>query len=187
MKQRDTVRIIVDRDDGKVLVIEHGDDPKRIGLPGGGIESGETPAEAAARELFEETGIVAGELSPTLVLTDERGHTHLFHCLEPGPGSRIRASAEGSLRWADVAELTEGRHGAFYRRLFEALRTQVYAEDAEFIARAFHETYESLAPSHGYETRKSSRVPWEQVPDNNKTLMIATVQALLDAGVIEPG
>ena len=45
----------------------------------------------------------------------------------------------------------------------------------EQMARAFHETYERLAPSFGYETRKASAAPWEQVPENNRKLMIATV------------
>lgn len=43
----------------------------------------------------------------------------------------------------------------------------------EDVARLFHETYERLAPEHGYQTRKASAVPWEDVPDNNKSLMIA--------------
>jgi hypothetical protein len=52
------------------------------------------------------------------------------------------------------------------------------------IARAFHEAYERLAPSHGYKTREASAVPWEDVPSGNKGLMVATVGALLDEGVI---
>lgn len=57
---------------------------------------------------------------------------------------------------------------------------------AEAIARAFHQTYERLAPVHAYRTRKASAVPWEDVPGNNRALMIATVGALLDDGVISP-
>lgn len=53
--------------------------------------------------------------------------------------------------------------------------------DPEAVARAFHETYERLAPSHGYETRKASAVPWEQVPANNRALMTAV------AGEVAPG
>jgi hypothetical protein len=55
---------------------------------------------------------------------------------------------------------------------------------AERVARAFHETYERLAPEHGYRTRKASAVPWLEVPESNRALMVATVQALMDEGVI---
>ena len=48
---------------------------------------------------------------------------------------------------------------------------------AEDLARAFHETYERLAPEFGYETRRESAVPWEDVPENNKNLMIACWRA----------
>jgi hypothetical protein len=58
---------------------------------------------------------------------------------------------------------------------------------AELIAGAFHATYETLAPEHKYETREASAVPWADVPEDNKALMIATVQLLLDTGVIVPG
>lgn len=55
------------------------------------------------------------------------------------------------------------------------------------IARAFHYTYERLAPEHGYETRKESSVPWHDVPENNRALMVATVRSLLRDGTIIPG
>jgi len=51
--------------------------------------------------------------------------------------------------------------------------------DAEALARMFHETYERLAPSFGYETRKDSAVPWEDVPEKNKKLMIAVAGEIL--------
>lgn len=49
----------------------------------------------------------------------------------------------------------------------------------EDVARAFHEAYESLAPSFGYKTRDASAVPWEDVPENNKALMVATIRNVL--------
>lgn len=44
---------------------------------------------------------------------------------------------------------------------------------AEALARLFHEAYERLAPEHGYETRRESAVPWEDVPERNRALMVA--------------
>ena len=52
-------------------------------------------------------------------------------------------------------------------------------ERAETVARQFHETYERLAPQFGYKTSEASAVPWEDVPEQNKELMIATVDAML--------
>jgi hypothetical protein len=58
-------------------------------------------------------------------------------------------------------------------------------DDAERVARVFHEVYEHLAPTYGYETRKASARPWHEVPADNRELMIATAAALLSRGVIE--
>lgn len=52
-------------------------------------------------------------------------------------------------------------------------------DDAETLARAFHEAYERLAPSFGYETRKASAKPWNDVPEDNRRLMIAVCAELL--------
>ncbi len=59
--------LLVDRS-GAVL-LQHRDgntsvSPNQWSLPGGRIEPGETPEEAARRELLEETGLTAGDLEP---------------------------------------------------------------------------------------------------------------------------
>ena len=58
--------------------------------------------------------------------------------------------------------------------------------NAETVARLFHETYERLAPEFAYETRERSRVPWPDVPENNRALMVAVVEELIERGVIRP-
>lgn len=55
----------------------------------------------------------------------------------------------------------------------------------ELVARAFHEAYEELAPSFGYETRRESAKPWTEVPERNRNLMVAVVKRLLDNDTIE--
>lgn len=49
----------------------------------------------------------------------------------------------------------------------------------EALAQRFHETYERLASQYSYETRKASAVPWQDVPTNNKSLMIAVAADVL--------
>jgi len=54
----------------------------------------------------------------------------------------------------------------------------ILPNEAENIARLFHENYERLASDFGYVTRKESAVTW---PPPNAALMVATVDAVLDA------
>ena len=49
-------------------------------------------------------------------------------------------------------------------------------EMATQIAEAFHYHYENLAPEFAYTTRQESAVPWQEVPESNRALMVATVQ-----------
>jgi len=56
----------------------------------------------------------------------------------------------------------------------------------EKIAKSFHTYYELLAPLHGYETKKSSRVPWDELPAPLADMMIATVVAVCESeGVVD--
>lgn len=57
---------------------------------------------------------------------------------------------------------------------------------AEELARRFHDEYERLAPEFGYETRPESAVPWDQVPENNRALMVAVCETILTEEAISP-
>lgn len=67
-EHRATGRVLVSNSAGQYLLLLTHFDPE-VGLPprwltpGGGIDAGETPRQAAARELFEETGLVVDESS----------------------------------------------------------------------------------------------------------------------------
>ena len=51
----------------------------------------------------------------------------------------------------------------------------------EQLAEFFHSTYERLAPAFGWRTKKGCNVPFAQLPQRNKALMIATCQTVLNA------
>lgn len=50
---------------------------------------------------------------------------------------------------------------------------------AEDLAEKFHTLYEKFAPEYGYKTREASAVPWADVPENNKQLMIRVCSEIL--------
>jgi len=51
------VRVVITNEEKEVLLVRSWLGHQRWSLPGGGIKSTETPAEAAAREVHEETGL----------------------------------------------------------------------------------------------------------------------------------
>ena len=77
--------VVTDRD-GQVLLVHHTYGHLQWELPGGLGEAGETPAENAARELREETGLIAGRLELVAIYYEaEHGFAgpflhHLFRC-----------------------------------------------------------------------------------------------------------
>lgn len=81
---RDWVIVIAEHDDNFLMVKQwrHGEKALSIEFPGGVIDDGETPDEAAARELKEETGCTAekliclGSMNPNPALFSN--HVHIY-------------------------------------------------------------------------------------------------------------
>lgn len=66
VKHRETARVLLTNQSGQILLmLTHWDPgtglPPRWLTPGGGIDAGESIAEAAVREIFEETGMQLGQ------------------------------------------------------------------------------------------------------------------------------
>ena len=101
--------------DGKVLLVQRAKPPVGIwAFPGGHVEPGERLEEAAARELFEETGMTA-QFRGLLGLYDvirrnEAGIVSVHYVIASylgvaGPEEPIAASDAAAVTWADPDRL----------------------------------------------------------------------------------
>jgi 8-oxo-dGTP diphosphatase len=102
---------LVRHPDGRLLVVLRGHDPGRgtWSLPGGRVEPGETTAQACAREVLEETGLVVevGRLVGTVERAGPGGRTYViddYSCRVVGGDLRAATDADDA-RWVDDDEL----------------------------------------------------------------------------------
>jgi 8-oxo-dGTP diphosphatase len=128
--------LVVRKDKSQILIVRANYGEKKLLLPGGGVELGETPEQAVVRELEEETGLVANvlDLRPIatfvqLVPTESglvEGHLYLFETRKV-TGEIFTLPTEEILHsgYMEIGEIVS-RHGEFglgYRRmLFQYLR-----------------------------------------------------------------
>ena len=99
---------VVRDESGRLLLIKRGQAPGlgRWSLPGGRVEPGETPAEAAAREVSEETGlqVAVGQLLGVFDLGEFLAHDFAATVT----GGELRAGDDASdVRWCTEADLDE--------------------------------------------------------------------------------
>ena len=135
-------------------------------------------------------------MDPSYERTSERpdpSHVAIFKLFKHFQVARmLRPTVEEDLYFAAIyshtVELTP--LGQFYwllatKKILGRPQTPVssgrfFRPDPESVAKLFHDTYERLAPAYHYETRKETKVSWDNVPDDNRHLMIATVAEVLE-------
>lgn len=114
--RRDRSQAIVIRN-GKILLLEETVEGRVFySIPGGGIENGETPEQAAVRELEEETNLV-GRINRKLSVqykSDNRGEVHTFLIdvdddMEPSKGidPELEVQVITGVAWKSLSELSE--------------------------------------------------------------------------------
>lgn len=89
-KETHGVKVMLFDGDGAVLLVRHSYGRSDLFmLPGGGVERGEAPEAAAAREMMEELGCRVSDLTPVSVHVStgegRRDTVHLFRARPAGP------------------------------------------------------------------------------------------------------
>jgi 8-oxo-dGTP diphosphatase len=99
---------VVRDDSGRLLLIRRAHEPARDtwSLPGGRVETGETLAQAAAREVLEETGLEVA-VGEAIAVVDVAGYTvHDFAATVTG-GTLTPGDDASDARWCTPAQVAE--------------------------------------------------------------------------------
>jgi len=104
-------------------------------FPGGRLKTGETPEQAACREVFEETEFSVSRLRPLATVvhhyTKYRVTLHGFTCRLQNAGTAPVLHAAVQYRWTPLSGLSDFPFPAGHRQLLSRLNSEMWREDSE--------------------------------------------------------
>jgi len=110
-----------DNNKHKVLGLRRFDEDRQgVALPCGRVRQGETPAEAACRELLEQTGLTVALVGEPFVSIAgcDRVEAHIWTAVIVDEGEALTPD-EGVPEWVSPSELLSGPYADFNRALLE--------------------------------------------------------------------
>ena len=147
--RRQAARVVLLNDDGHVLLLRATDPADALKghwweIPGGGIDPNESSADAARRELYEETGITDAEIGPCVWTQhaqfsfggfdfDQHERVHVAWCtgtpdIAPAGLEALEVLAFGGHRWWELDLLLGNEERVLPHRLREFLPGLVAGE-----------------------------------------------------------
>lgn len=107
---------------GNFLGVSREYDPNDFGFPGGHVEEGETPEQAAVRELGEETGLSCSDLNHLITMKAGDYKVHIYTCTAHG---EIDTPESGVVKWVTPEELLQGSFGDQNRVVLRMLGVKI--------------------------------------------------------------
>lgn len=124
--------VLIMNKDGQILAVSRKDNKEDFGLPGGKVEPGETPIEAALRELFEETGYQAIEPRYHMIYHAENdGKLAVTYQLDAAALKQVKTPTEsGVVSWVSPDVLAAGKtFGDYNRSLFKTIGIRLKSDE----------------------------------------------------------
>lgn len=131
LKTRIVSKVVLQCDDGQILLLKRSDSDKRRpgqwDIPGGIVDQGEFPTEAAARETVEEAGIITDARDLRLVyamtekVQDDLSVTWLFYYGQTTQTQVTVSKEHADYAWVSVDEAIERTEYDRQKRMLEYL------------------------------------------------------------------